>query len=219
MYPMQFCYIYEKGAADQLLLALFLRIYEDAGVHTLPVECGSVEEQRCTQFLGGKKARFPFVMRIEGKTRRVLTPAEYTEWIHHLVENGVKNIPSDSLQSFCHGCATHAFVGNSSALAVLQLGLSLPLPTQAAAPSDSHTACDAVAGTLPSDTPPLDSTDEAEGQDLRVWAHPTMAAARGPQSKGAKLGRISVTEAMQNGRERETRLGACNLTRQGTTTR
>jgi hypothetical protein len=208
---MQFCYVYDDGVAEQRLVALFLRIYEDAGVSTLSVEAGTPAEQRCNQFLG-RQARFPFVVRLEGtQGRRVLSPTEYGEWIQHLVQNSEKNVPTDSLADFCSRCTAEAFAVNSSALTILKLG-NFPSPAitnPSPAPNTMHSE-NGEQETAPHDDP------MAEVGEHQVW---TQHSGSGGARTKSKLGRISVTEAMQGGRERETRLGASTLTRHGTTTR
>lgn len=166
---MQFCYVHDPKVSEQRLIGAFLRIYADAGVHTLAVSDGCAASQRCKEFLSvgaDKLLPLPFVVEVTNE-RHALLGEKCTQWVMDLVRHAQTQMPADQLAAFCQECISATLMPTTTALL----------------------RC------VQQQQPPTASTEGV------VNVKPTRVTRNNDGS------RISVTEAMQLGRDRETALG------------
>ena len=112
-------------------------------------------------------------------------------------------MPEEGLMEFCRNCISQVFTKHptSCSFSILQLALGLVPPPPPAVPT-------AVVGQSDTATPDTPVNDDTQMWDTRINSVPGRR-----ETKASKLNRISVTEAMQDGRDREKRIGSTtNLT-------
>lgn len=182
---MQFCFVYDAGVAEQRLVALFLRIYADAGVKSLPVTAGTPAAKRCLQFKqmttqADEENVWPFVIKRDSETdiRHMLSKSEGSQWLQELITHAQQTIPLGRLRAFVEGCLYETFGAGTAASSVLQC--------------------------LHRDVPPTGATEDATMEEMAHAGDQVSMAP--PTTRMTKNRRVSVSEAMQQGRERETHM-------------
>lgn len=212
---MQFFYVYQAEDAEQRLVAEFIGAYANEGIKTIPVSQHSDIEMRVRNFLGvppgDTVTTLPFVVKLGdgNNTRTILTVEEREDWLRMMMENAQEVMPAEGLMEFCRSCVSQVFIQHpkSCTFSILQLALG-SVPATTGAPLSPAVPTAIVGQSSPPATPDKDS------DEMQMWDTHANNVSNRRETKASKLNRISVTEAMQDGRDREKRIGSTtNLTR------